>query len=82
MNVKLILLYYFDLFVEFFQNIIDLKIPGEGVQDPVEIKRICETIIKYSLKTSHPHFHNQLFGGVDPYGLAGSWISDALNTSQ
>lgn len=77
-----LLLYHFDFFVESIQDIIDLKIPAEGVQDPDEIKRICETVIKYSLKTAHPHFHNQLFGGVDPYGLAGSWISDALNTSQ
>lgn len=64
------------------QRIIDLSIPSHTNTNPAEIRRICETVIKYSLKTSHPKFHNQLFGGVDPYGLAGSWISDALNTSQ
>lgn len=47
-----------------------------------QIKEICEQIIYYSVKTGHPHFYNQLFGGVDPYGLAGSWITEALNTSQ
>lgn len=50
--------------------------------DPEAIRRMCETVIQYSVKTCHPQFHNQLFGAIDPYGLAGSWISDALNTSQ
>lgn len=30
----------------------------------------------------HPHFFNQIFAGLDVYGLAGSWITDTLNTSQ
>lgn len=32
--------------------------------------------------TAHPHFYNQLYAGVNQYGLAGAWLSDALNTSQ
>jgi hypothetical protein len=39
-------------------------------------------IVRYSTKTCSPHFHNQLYAGVDKYGLAGSWLTDALNTSQ
>jgi len=39
-------------------------------------------IVRYSAKTCNPHFHNQLYAGVDKYGLAGSWLTDALNTSQ
>jgi len=39
-------------------------------------------IVRYSTKTWSPHFHNQLYAGVDKYGLAGSWLTDALNTSQ
>lgn len=50
--------------------------------DAEKIRHICEMVVKYSLKTSHPNFHNQLFGGVDVVGLAGAWITDALNTSQ
>lgn len=30
----------------------------------------------------HPNFCNQLYGGVDPFGLFGSWISEGLNTNQ
>ncbi|XP_050355163.1 glutamate decarboxylase 1 isoform X2 [Nymphalis io] len=39
-------------------------------------------MLQYSVKTNKATFRNQLFGGTDPYGLAGSWISEAFNTSQ
>lgn len=59
-----------------------MKITPKGITSETEIRELCKTVIQYSVKTNHPQFHNQLFGGVDPYGLAGSWITDALNTSQ
>ena len=40
-----------------------------------------EAVVQYSVKTCHPYFYNQLYHGVDEYGLAGSWLSDALNTN-
>nr|CAD7453869.1 unnamed protein product [Timema tahoe] len=43
---------------------------------------LCQDVIKYSVKTSHHHFHNQLYSGTDPYGLAGAWLTEALNTNQ
>lgn len=55
----------------------------EGKQfDCNDIIDICRGILKYSVRTSHPNFHNQLFGGVDPLGLAASWVTEALHTSQ
>jgi glutamate/tyrosine decarboxylase-like PLP-dependent enzyme len=42
---------------------------------------LVQDIIKYSVKTGHPYFVNQLFSGVDPYALAGQWLTDALNPS-
>lgn len=47
-----------------------------------ELETLIRQIIRYSVKTSSPHFHNQLYGGVDEYGLAGSWLTEVLNTSQ
>lgn len=47
----------------------------------VQIEKICEQVIQYSVKTSHGRFHNQLFGQLDPFGLAGAWLTEALNTS-
>ncbi|CAO1401631.1 unnamed protein product [Diamesa tonsa] len=47
-----------------------------------EIERFCHEVVQHSLQTTNINFHNQLFGGVDFYGLAASWITEALNTSQ
>nr|CAD7430262.1 unnamed protein product [Timema monikensis] len=47
-----------------------------------ELLSLCQDVIKYSVKTSHHHFHNQLYSGTDPYGLAGAWLTEALNTNQ
>ncbi|XP_072759805.1 acidic amino acid decarboxylase GADL1 [Anoplolepis gracilipes] len=53
-------------------------------KDPMkqQLKSLIRQIIQYSVKTSSPHFHNQLYGGVDKYGLVGSWLTEVLNTSQ
>lgn len=42
---------------------------------------LMKTVIQYSVKTGHPYFVNQLFSSVDPYGLVGQWLADALNPS-
>lgn len=38
-------------------------------------------VARYSVNTGHPYFVNQLFSSVDPYGLIGQWLTDALNPS-
>ncbi|CAB0033009.1 unnamed protein product [Trichogramma brassicae] len=53
----------------------------EGVPQN-EVKRIASLIVQYSVRTFSPHFHNQLYAGTDIYGLAGAWLTEALNTSQ
>ncbi|XP_018322995.1 cysteine sulfinic acid decarboxylase-like [Agrilus planipennis] len=42
---------------------------------------LIKNTIKFSVKTGHLYFINQLFSGLDPYGLAGQWLTDALNAS-
>lgn len=46
-----------------------------------ELKELLKDTVRYSVKTGHPYFANQLFSSVDPYGLVGQWITDALNPS-
>ena len=36
-----------------------------------DIQAIIENVVKYSVKTCHPRFFNQLYHGSDPAGLAG-----------
>jgi len=62
------------------EEILPLAIQKDGLND-LQLEELGRLIVKYSVKTCHPHFYNQLYHGVDEYGLAGSWLSDALNTN-
>lgn len=46
-----------------------------------ELIKKVKNVIKYSVKTGHPYFVNQLFSSLDPYGLVGQILTDALNPS-
>lgn len=46
-----------------------------------ELTKLLREVIQYSVKTGHPYFVNQLFSSLDPYGLIGQWLTDALNPS-
>ncbi|KAL8561919.1 hypothetical protein ACOMHN_046709 [Nucella lapillus] len=61
-------------------QILDLGLTDSST-DNDQLLDLCRQIIRYSVKTGHPRFFNQLYGGLDPYGLAGAWLTDALNTS-
>lgn len=40
-----------------------------------------EKILKYTIKTAHPRFFNQVWSGIDTTILMGEWITSATNTS-
>lgn len=62
------------------QSAIDLKLSEQGCSHKKLIS-LAHNVIKYSVKTGHPRFVNQLYSSVDPYGLLGQWLTDALNPS-
>lgn len=47
-----------------------------------ETEEALKTVVQYSVKTQHPHFYNQLYGGIDEVALTGAWLTEALNTNQ
>ncbi|XP_052804470.1 cysteine sulfinic acid decarboxylase-like isoform X2 [Mya arenaria] len=59
---------------------LDLEI-GTAPADRKKLVDACSQIAQYSVKTYHPHFFNQLYSGLSGYGVAGSWLTDALNTN-
>ncbi|XP_041987442.1 cysteine sulfinic acid decarboxylase [Aricia agestis] len=59
---------------------IDLK-PREGPVSHEQLLVLMADVARYSVNTAHPYFVNQLFSSVDPYGLIGQWLTDALNPS-
>lgn len=65
---------------EELQSKFDMSLKDEPDSDE-ELLKLANQTIKYSVKTGHPYFVNQLFSCVDPYGFAGQLITDALNPS-
>ncbi|XP_044733622.1 glutamate decarboxylase 1 [Chrysoperla carnea] len=63
------------------QKTINITLNDQCLNDE-QFEKILSDVLKYSVKTAHPYFFNQLYGGTDCYGLAGAWITEALNTSQ
>ncbi|XP_043280791.1 cysteine sulfinic acid decarboxylase [Venturia canescens] len=62
------------------RDLVDLEVPKSGVSHE-DLLQLARKVVKYSVKTGHPHFVNQLYSSVDPYGLMGQWLTDALNPS-
>lgn len=65
---------------EDMEKILDLKVKEESDSDE-KLLELLRQVIKYSVKVGHPFHLNQLYSGVDPYGLIGQWLTDALNPS-
>lgn len=65
---------------EELQKLIDFNMKTDGATND-ELVQLLKDTIKYSVKTGHPYFVNQLFSSLDPYGLVGQWLTDALNPS-
>ncbi|XP_030753463.1 cysteine sulfinic acid decarboxylase [Sitophilus oryzae] len=58
----------------------DFQVNPDG-ETHEELIQHLRNVIKYSVKTGHPYFVNQLFSAIDPYGLVGQILTDALNPS-
>lgn len=65
---------------EALKKTLDLEVSPEPVSHE-SLLQSTKDIMKYSVNVGHPYFVNQLFSGVDPYGLAGQWLTDTLNPS-
>lgn len=61
-------------------KLFDMSLKAESDSDEKLHLAILD-VIRYSVKTGHPYFVNQLFSCVDPYALIGQWLTDALNPS-
>lgn len=59
---------------------VDLQ-PRSNGESHESILRLMSSVIRYSVKTGNPRFINQLYSSLDPYGLVGQWLTDALNPS-
>lgn len=65
---------------EDMQRMFDFGLKKTGATHE-ELLKLMKSTIQHSVKTAHPYFVNQLFSSLDPYGLVGQWLTDALNPS-
>jgi glutamate decarboxylase len=63
------------------KKIINLEVGREPVTTQQELIEFARQVSSLSVKTGHPYFINQLFSGLDPYGLAGELVASSLNSS-
>ncbi|KAJ8369996.1 hypothetical protein SKAU_G00100240 [Synaphobranchus kaupii] len=66
---------------EELRTMLDLELRDGGESHDQLLRRVRD-VAKYSVKTNHPLFFNQLFAGVDYHALAGRFLTETLNTSQ
>ncbi|KAK2844058.1 hypothetical protein Q5P01_010717 [Channa striata] len=67
-------------FPEKLKELLDLELRDEGECES-EILQRCRDAIRYSVKSTHPRFFNQLFAGMEPYSLVASFINETIKTS-
>ncbi|GAA6217521.1 acidic amino acid decarboxylase GADL1 isoform X1 [Lates japonicus] len=65
---------------EQLKELLDLELTDEGESEP-KILQHCRDAIRYSVKTTHPRFFNQLYAGMEPYSMVASFITEALKPS-
>lgn len=67
-------------FPEELKSKLNLTLPAEGTGKEQVMHHLRE-YLKYSVKTGHPHYANQLFGGFNLPGFLGEVIASLSNTS-
>jgi sulfinoalanine decarboxylase len=59
---------------------VNLNIGAQG-RSHAELRNSCERILEYSVNTSSPHFHNQLFASCRPEAICGEFLTAVSNVS-
>jgi len=65
-----------ELLDAFRQNGVSIELGGEGASEK-SVLEACRLALKYSVKSNHALFFNQLYGRVEPVGLLGQWLTSA-----
>ncbi|KAM5188186.1 acidic amino acid decarboxylase GADL1 isoform 5-T5 [Callospermophilus lateralis] len=65
---------------EQLKQLLDLEVRDTG-ESHDRLLKLCQDVIRFSVKTNHPRFFNQLYAGLDYYSLAARFMTEALNPS-
>ena len=65
-----------------FDRSVGLGLSDEEPAHPASlVAAATDSVMRWSVQTSHPRFVNQNFAGADPVAVAGDWLGAALNTT-
>ncbi|XP_055549331.1 acidic amino acid decarboxylase GADL1-like isoform X2 [Wyeomyia smithii] len=67
---------------EELKKLLDLNLENVVPLESTSREQVLRKVIQYSIKTNHPNYHNEMYAGADRFGLAASWVTDALNSCQ
>jgi glutamate/tyrosine decarboxylase-like PLP-dependent enzyme len=68
------------LAMEELEAVVDLDLTPNG-SNVNEVLKGIDQFLQYSVRTSHPHFMQPLWGGISATGLAGDLLASAMTTS-
>ena len=54
---------------------------SQAPASPEEIVKEMHNFLEYSANTLTPQFQNQLFSGLNPYAMAGDWLTTVVNAT-
>lgn len=62
------------------RKLVPMEVPREGHSEK-RLVELCREVVRYSVRTDHPYFFNQLFGAPDKTALAGAVLTECMNAS-
>ncbi|GBF91842.1 glutamate decarboxylase [Raphidocelis subcapitata] len=61
---------------------VPMQLPaGQAAVETDALLDALRQVLRFSMRTSHPLFYNQLYARVEPAGLAAEWLAAATNTN-
>jgi len=66
---------------EDLKQILDLELKNEPAENQDQLLEFVKQTVYHSVKPGHPRFINQLYSGMDPYGVSAEWVTSAINAS-
>lgn len=66
-----------ELVAAFSESGCSLDLSDSKPVSKAELLDACRLTLKFSVKSNHPKFYNQLYGRIEPVGLLGQWLATA-----
>ena len=62
-------------------SLLDLELPDKSTMTAPAIKKSVKDVLRYSVLTSSPRYHDKLYAGAEPVGMFGELLAAVTNTN-